>query len=103
MKWQLLVIALVCVGGVFAEEMQAFVDQPTTITTACIRNSQLRSSANASIIIYDSLGGVVVPQVQMSAAGNGTFVFTYVFTEMGSYNTRETCDFDGCLQMAVLL
>jgi hypothetical protein len=94
-------------NGAFAEEMQAYVNQPITISTACIRNSQLREIANASIIIYDSSGNVVVPKTQEVPAGNGTFSFIYTFTSIGGYNTRETCDFgdflaDGSTLITVL-
>ena len=97
MRWQLLVIGLLCISGAFAEEMQAYVDQPTTITTACIRNAQMRSNATATITIWFANDTLIVAQTNETSSGNGTFSFTYTFTQIGTYNTRETCDFGGIL------
>ena len=85
------------IGGAVAESMDTYVDQPTIITTACIRNGQMRESATATITIFDSVGGVIVPKTAMAPAGNGTFSYTYTFTSIGGYSTRETCDFGGLL------
>lgn len=92
-----LLIGLLCVAGVVAEQMDTYVGQQTTITTACIRNSQMRGDALAMIIIYDANGTVVVPQSNMSSSGNGTFSYVYTFDVIGGYSTRETCDFGGIL------
>ena len=96
LKWVLwLMMGLLSVGVVASEEMQAVVGQPTTLSTACIRNNEMQESANASITVFDSSGNTVVPKTNMTPAGNGTFVLIYTFTAIGGYNTRETCDFGG--------
>ena len=96
-KWQVLLIALLCAGVVSAEEMVAYVDQPTTVTTACIKNSQMRSNATASITIWYENGTIAVPSTASTPSGNGSFSFTHVFTQIGAYSTREVCDFNGVL------
>jgi hypothetical protein len=94
MKRMLLVImAILSASVVLAEQMDAFVGQSTSLSTACIRNSQLRGDANATIIIYYANGTVLVSKTNMTHSGNGTLQFTYTFNEIGSYTTRETCDF----------
>ena len=105
----LALIAMVIVvmsNVVVAEAVVAFVDSPYTITTACIRNGQLRANASAYITIYDSSGAVIVPQTNETPSGNGTFSFIYTFTVVGGYSTKETCDFldflaDGSTQINV--
>ena len=93
----IVVMVLITLGSAFGEEMQAYVDQPTSVVTACIRNSQLRSTATATIRIYDSSYNLIVSETNMTPTGNGSFIFTHVFTSIGTYNTRETCDFSGIL------
>jgi len=101
------IIMFLSINVVIAEEMIGYTNQPTTITTACIRNFQMRATANASIIIYDAVGGILVPKVDMNKTGNGTSIYTYNFTTIGSYSTRETCDFgdylaDGSTAITIL-
>ena len=93
----ILVALLLAVSCVAAEQMEAYVAQPTTIATACIRNSQMRSNVNATITIFNENGSVLVGPVAEVPAGNGTFSYTYTFNDLGSYTTRETCDFGGLL------
>jgi hypothetical protein len=90
-------VLLLAASFVVAEQMEAYVAQPTTIATACIRNSQMRSNVNATITIFDENGSVLVGPVAEVPAGNGTFSYTYTFENLGSYTTRETCDFGGLL------
>jgi hypothetical protein len=98
MKWLLPVIAILLLSmTVLGEEITSYVDSPTTISTACIRNSQMRDDATATIIIYNVNGVEIVPQTNMTPSGNGTFSYTHVFTDIGGYSTRETCDFNGRL------
>jgi hypothetical protein len=85
-------VLLLVVGIGLAEEMQAYIDEPTTIVTACIRNSQMRQNATVGIIIYDSTGSTLVA-ANSTPAGDGTFSYAYTFTQIGSYSTKETCDF----------
>ena len=91
------IVCLLVFGSVAAEQMDAYVDQPTTVITACIRNSQLRDSATATIEVFNENGSIVVPKTSMVSAGNGTFSFTYTFTDIGGFSTREICDFGGLL------
>jgi hypothetical protein len=108
MRWLFpLIMILVLSSLVLGEEMTAYIDQPTTISTACIRNYQMRENVNVSVVVYDSNGTVVVPKTPMQPSGNGTFSFTYTFTNVGGYATRETCDFgdylaDGSTLITVL-
>jgi hypothetical protein len=98
MKWGVLIILLVaCSGSVIADELQAYVDQPATISTVCIRNGQMRSNATVRIVIYDEQGNVVVPTTTSVQGSNGTFSYTHVFTNVGKYATKETCDFGDLL------
>jgi hypothetical protein len=83
---------LLFAGIGLAEDMQVYVDEPTTIVTACIRNSQMRENVNVTITLFDSNGTMLVT-ANSTSAGDGTFSYTYIFTQVGSYSTKETCDF----------
>jgi len=88
----LLMMAILMASYVFADEMQSYVDQPTSIVTACIRNSQMRTNVNVTVKIYDSIGTLLVAG-NSTSMGNGTFEYIYTFDKIGAYSTKETCDF----------
>jgi hypothetical protein len=92
-RWSIILFLFLLPSLVIADEMTGIVDQPTTISTACIRNGQLRENATATITIFQTNGSTLVPKTSMNPAGNGTFSYTYTFTQTGGYNTRETCTF----------
>lgn len=91
-----LLMVLATIAGAMAENMDAYVDEPTTIVTNCIRNGELRSDANASISIFNS-SGALLAYANMTRVGNGSNTYTYIFTDLGYYYTKETCGFSDSL------
>lgn len=92
----LITIFLIIIPFAFADYLDGTPNTITSITTACFRNYELVENANVSIIIYNSTGGILA-QGYSDLTSNGTFVYNYVFTDVGYYTTRETCDFNDYL------
>jgi len=86
-------VALLMISIVSADELQGFVGESTTISTVCIRNSQIRANATVVVSIFDEVGALIYGPVNSTSGGNGTFSTSYVFQNTGKYATKETCDF----------
>jgi len=89
----IIVLLLLSISIVSADELQGFIDQPTTISTVCIRNSQIRTNVTVTVRIYNEQGVMVAGPVNSTPGGNGTFSTSFVFAAVGKYATKETCDF----------
>jgi hypothetical protein len=87
-------LLLLCVVGVVkAEEITGYKNTNTTIMTACIHNGQLIDYAHATITIYDDVGSKIIDNQSMFVNYDGKFYYTYNFSAVGWYSTKETCDF----------
>jgi len=85
--------AFLMISIVSADELQGFIESPTTISTVCIRNSQIMTNVTVIVRVYDYVGNLVYGPVNSTPGGNGTFSTAYTFNTVGKYATKETCDF----------
>ena len=95
-KWSVVfavTLFLLVVPSVLADELVGYIEQPTTVSTVCIRNSQIMTNVNVTVRIYNEAGALIYGPVNSTPGGNGTFSTTYVFQNTGKYATKETCDF----------